>query len=82
MKFTQLFPGNPVAKVIDYLATIYPEETTITGLIQGAGISSSTMYETVIPLLERNKLLLKHKLGKMTLYRLKRKIRISKQNGS
>ncbi len=71
MKWIKLFPKSPVAKVLDYLEKIYPLDVTITDMINGSKISSSTMYESVIPALKRTRLLKQRKVGKQILYSLK-----------
>ncbi|MBS3085110.1 helix-turn-helix transcriptional regulator [Candidatus Pacearchaeota archaeon] len=68
--FIEIFGGNPVIKVIDFLITYQAFDYPLTEIAKNSGVSYSTL-QTFWKNLERNKIVIKtRRVGKSDLYKL------------
>ena len=68
--FIEIFGGNPVIKVIDFLITYQAFDYPLTEIAKNSGVSYSTL-QTFWKNLEKNKIVIKtRRVGKSDLYKL------------
>jgi len=68
--FIEVFGGNPIAKVLDFLITYQLFDYPLTEIARNSGVSYSTL-QTFWEKLEKNKIVVKtRRVGKSDLYKL------------
>ena len=71
--FVEIFGGNPITKVLDFLITFQLFDYPLTEIAKNSGVSYSTL-QTFWDRLERNHIVIKtRRVGKSNLYKLNTK---------